>query len=110
VLTRLTYDIARADSITTPLESATGNTLQLLIDGATHLYTLDGNTLKLSVDGGNSEALSGIGTHITSLNFTRFADVDGISSVQINLSITPTTIQPGGVSGERILTTTVATR
>lgn len=110
VLTRLTYDIARADSITVPSESVTDNTLELVVEGVTHVYTLDGNTLKLSVDGGSSESLNGISTLITSLSFTRFADIDGLSSVQINLGIKPTTIQPGGASGERTLITTVATR
>lgn len=110
LITRLTYDISRASTITSPVPGASGSSLQLLIGGDTYLYQLSGNTLNLSLNGGTPYALNGIGSRITSINFTRYADVEDIESVGINLVITPTTVQSGGVDATRILNTTVATR
>lgn len=106
VITRLAYDISRASDITT----GSGNTLRILINGSSYLYQLQGTSLVLSVNGGASQALTGVGTKVTNLSFVRFVDLGGKKSVQINLTIAPTTIQPGGSTGERQLTTTIATR
>jgi prepilin-type N-terminal cleavage/methylation domain-containing protein len=110
LLTRLTYDISRASNITLPTALSSGSSLGLLIQGSTYLYELDGVTLTLSIDGAAAEAVTSIGSKITSLNFTHFADMGTKKSVQINLTIAPTIIQPGGITGERLLTTTVGTR
>jgi prepilin-type N-terminal cleavage/methylation domain-containing protein len=110
LISRLTYDISRSSDITLPLAGGSGNTLILVIDGVDYVYELNGTTLKLSVGGGASQALTGIGTKITSIVFTHFADIGNKKSVQIVLNIAPTTIQQGGTPGERTLTTTVVTR
>lgn len=105
VLNRLAYDVMRASDIV----SGSGNTLTLTIDGVSHAYSVSGTTLMLSVDGAPEEKLTGIGTQISSLTFTR-TDLSGHKAVQISMNIAPTIIQPGGVTGARQLTTTVALR
>ena len=110
LITRLTYDISRASDVTLPVELSSGSSLTLVIDGQNYLYSLDDNILKLSVGGGDNLALNGIGSKINTLTFTRFANIGTKRIVQISLGIVPTTVQPGGVTLSRQLTTTVATR
>ncbi len=105
-ISRLAYDVARASDIT----SGSGGTLRLLIGGTSYVYQREGTTLVLSVGGGASQALTSIGSQITALNFTHFADMGGKKSVQINLTIAASIIQSGGATLARSLTTTVATR
>lgn len=105
ILSRLAYDIMRANDIT----SGSGSSLSLNIAGVTHTYSLSGTTLELSVGGAPEQALTGVGTKINSLAFTR-TDVGAHKAVQISLNIAPTIIQPGGSTGARQLTTTIALR
>jgi len=105
VISRLAYDISRATDIT----NGSGNTLGLVINGAAYTYSLQASTLVLSIDGGSVQALTGVRTKINSLSFTR-TDVGAHKAVQINLNLAPVIIQPGGVTGARQLTTTVALR
>lgn len=105
VITRLAYDVSRASDIT----SASGGTLNLSISGVSHLYSLQGTTLMVSVGGAANQALTGVGTKINALSFTR-TDLSGHKAFQISLNIAPTVIQPGGALGARQLTTTLALR
>lgn len=106
LFSRLTYDIARASDLSVPNSS----TLILTVAGSTYTYSLIDTTLMLSVDGGQSQSLNSVGTKINSLNFTRYTDQGNKKLVQIRFVIASTTIQAGGSTGERQLTTTVATR
>lgn len=106
LISRLTYDISRASDIT----SGTGGTLSLIIDGTTYFYALENTTLMLSIAGAPAQALTGVQTKIASLQFTRFGDVAGKKIVEITLRLAPVTILREGATGERLLTTTVATR
>lgn len=106
LITRLSYDISRASAITVP----NSTTMVLTISGTAYTYTLSGSTLTLAVGGGASQVLNGVGTKITALSFTKLTDLGSKSNVQISLTITPTIIQPGGATGARQLTTTLATR
>lgn len=106
VIARLSYDVSRSSSISSP----DAQTLILTIGGTNYTYSLSGTSLVLRVGAGANQALTGVGTKITALNFTHFLDMGGKKSVQISLTILPTIIQPGGASGARLLTTTIATR
>lgn len=106
LLSRLSYDISRASQI----NSTTGSTLSLTIDGDTYLYQLDGTTMTLSINGSSPQSLSGTLTLIDSLTFTRLADLGSTESVQIVLNMESAIPLPGGSTGARELTTTVATR
>jgi len=110
LISRLSYDVSRASDITLPSVGVSGNVLNIIIAGNVYQYQLENGILTLSINGGASQDLNGIGTKITNISFTHFADVGTKKSVQINLTIIPTIIQPGGATGERQLTTTIATR
>lgn len=105
VLARLAYDISRSSAITSP----TGNTLALQIDGVSYVYQLDGSTLTLAVAGGDPQALTGVGTRITSLNFVR-TDLGLNQGVQISMVMHPTMVIPGTPDLGRQITTTIGTR
>ena len=98
LIARLSYDIARADNVSVSNPS----TLILTINGVSHTYSLENNQLSLTVASGDPQILT--------LVFTPFPSLGSQQSVQINLTIRPTIIQPGGATGERHLITTIATR
>lgn len=106
LLARLSYDVSRATSVSIP----NSTTLNLGIGGTTYSYTLDGLTLKLTVGAGSSERVTSILSQINSITFTELADIGTKKMVRVIVNIAPSIIQEGGVSGERILTTTIATR
>lgn len=106
LIARLSYDIARADNVSVSNPS----TLILTINGVTHTYSLENNQLSLTVASGDPQVLNGLNTQILTLVFTPFPSLGSQQSVQINLTIRPTIIQPGGATGERHLITTIATR
>lgn len=110
VISRLTYDIARSSDITTPNISSTSDTLTLSISGTTYTYSLQDSKLVLAVGGGVAEPQTGIDTKIDDLSFTQNMTMGGKKSVQITLHISPNKAEPGGITGQRLLTTTVATR
>lgn len=105
LLSRFYYDISRASDITSP----TGSTLSLTIGGTSYVYALDGTTLTLTVGGASPQALSSVGTQITTLDFTR-TDLGVKKGVQVHLIIAPSAGLPGGANLSRELTTTVALR
>ncbi len=105
LLSRLYYDISRASDIT----STSGPTLTLTISGVSYVYALDNDTLTLAVGGGSPEALTSVGSRVTTLGFTR-TDLGLKKGVQIHLIITPVITLPGGADLSRELTTTVAIR
>lgn len=109
ILSRLSYDVARASAITAPSTGSGGSTLTLTIAGVSYTYALSGTTLTLSVGGAQPVAMSSVGTKITALNFVHL-DQGNKKSVTITITIAPTNAQPGGVTLARQLTTTVATR
>lgn len=106
VINRLSYDVARASAISLPSPS----TMILTIAGQSYVYTQLGESLTLSVSGGTPLPLTGVGTRIIALNFSELASVGTKQSLKLSLTIEPTIILSGGVSGQRQLTTTLATR
>lgn len=106
LLARLSYDISRATSVSIP----NSTTLNLGIDGTTYSYALDGSTLELTVGAGASEQVTSVLSQINSISFEQLTDIGTKKMVRIVISIAPSIIQQGGVSGERTLTTTIATR
>lgn len=109
-ISRLTYDISRASDIILPLPGSSGSILSLQIQGLNYVYELDGDSITLAVDGGASAKITGIGSSISALEFTRFIDLGTKKIVQINATFLPSTILEGGAVVGRQLITTVATR
>jgi prepilin-type N-terminal cleavage/methylation domain len=92
LLSRLSYDVARSSSIATPSPSE----LELTIGGVVHEYTLDNGRLMLAVGGGTPQALTGVRTQLTSLTFTKLADLGTKQNVEVNATLASTISQPGG--------------
>ena len=110
LISRLSYDVIRPQYIVAPLPGSSDNALVLTIDGNTFTYALQGDALTLSVNAASPERLTDIYTAITGATFTRNSDMGDKKSINIVLNIESKIIVPGGVSGARQLTTTLATR
>lgn len=85
ILARMTYDIQRASSVTTP--AALGDQtsqLALTIDGSSYVYSLNGSTLELSRDG---QAVP-LSSQVTISNFTvqRLGNVGDKHSLKIHFT------------------------
>lgn len=105
IISRLIYDIARATSITTP--DAIGSqytTLVLVIGGVTNTYALSGGNLTLS-DGSVTDQLNGYDTTISNLTFTRYGNVGGKNTIQINFTITSKAQRASGYEIKNFQTT-----
>lgn len=105
ILERLSYDINRADSITTPAAIGTqGQLLSLVISGQTYSYTLNGNNFTLTNPSGTFQ-LNGFNTRVTNLSFLRVGNSGGKNSIQISYTINSLTIQNKGTETKTIQTT-----
>ncbi len=105
ILERLSYDINRADSITTPATIGTqGQLLSLVISGQTYSYTLSGNNFTLTNPSGTFQ-LNGFNTRVTNLSFLRVGNSGGKNSVRITYTINSLTNQKKGIETKTIQTT-----
>ncbi len=105
ILARLTYDITRADSITTPATpGAQGNTIQLVIDGQTVTYTQTNNNLTITTPTG-TDSLNSFETIVPNLNFQRLGNVTGKNTVNITYTIESIVDTPQGRESKDVNTT-----
>lgn len=105
ILERLSYDINRADSITTPVSiGSQGQSLSLVISGQTYTYALSGNDFTLTNSNGTFQ-LNGFNTRVTNLSFLRVGNSGGKNSVRINYTINSLTTQKKGTETKTIQTT-----
>lgn len=96
ILSRLQYDIARAESIVLPsAPGEQGNVLQLTIDGITYSYAHQNDAITLTRNG-TTDALNGTETTISNLNFLRLGAVGGKNSIRISFTTTSKTLRPKG--------------
>lgn len=107
---RLSYDVGRATSITSPSVGNTLDSLTLVIAGENYTYSLVDGNLDLSVGGGSPQRLNSSGTSLSSLSFTRSTSIGGKSIVQLDTTLAPTTIQSGIQNNPRTINTTFVTR
>jgi type II secretory pathway pseudopilin PulG len=87
VLTRLTYDVRRAQSITTPALGVTGPSLELNIGGVVYTYTTTGNKLQLTV-GGQTADLTSYDSTISNFSVTQIGRINGYTTARISFTIT----------------------
>jgi len=84
IIERITYDIHRAESITTPSSPGEQSSiLQLLIDGETHIYSLNTGNLELTNNTGTAR-LNSNETSISNLTFNRIGNSGGNHSIIID--------------------------
>jgi hypothetical protein len=87
IISRLSYDIRRADSITTPAAiGGTGNTLVLSIGGTSYTYSVSGVELGLT-RGAVYDRLNGADSEVPSVTFTRLGNAGGKNSIQVDITL-----------------------
>ena len=88
ILSRLHYDISRADSISTPAAlGASGSQLTLVIGGVANTYVLGSGNLQLTNDTGTS-ALNGSETSLSNLSVQRLGNSGGKETIRLSFTIT----------------------
>jgi type II secretory pathway pseudopilin PulG len=106
---RLIYDVHHADAIFSPAAlGEVSNSLQLIINGVTHTYSLNGTVLQVN-DGTGTFALNSYDTNISDVQFHRLGNVGGKHTVRINFTVTSKT-ESRGNPDIRIFQTTAGLR
>jgi len=96
ILSRLQYDLGRADQVMTPANSgSTTNQLVFEVDGIIYTYQLNGDVLELA---GNGEALqmNNSRTQISGMTFQRLGNPSGNPSIKIHIDIISKTLESAG--------------
>ena len=109
ILSRLAYDINRAQNVTNPsgLGSTTSN-LDFTIPGISYSYSLNANNLQLSENGQPSN-LNSSETQVSNLTFQRIGNLLGKHTFKIQFTITSKTQRPSGPE-TKTFTTTIGLR
>ena len=96
ILSRLEYDVARAQSITVPVAlGGLADSLQLTIAGIPHTYQVDNGTLSL-VNALGTNALNGVGSRVSGFSVQRLGNAGGKESARVSFILTSTTEGPIG--------------
>ena len=106
IMGRFTYDLNRAESISTPSSPGSSSaTLALVIDGETFTYSLNSGDLILENNKtGTIDQLNSSETTVSNVSFLRL-DGNGKDSVQMSFTLTSETIRRGGKEVESFQTT-----
>jgi type II secretory pathway component PulJ len=105
ILSRLTYDIQRATSVTTPAtQGGSGATLAMVIGGVTNTYALSGTNLTLT-NSNPADQLNSINTQVSGLLFKRIGNVGGKDTVQVQFTLTSSTKRIQGADVKSFQTT-----
>lgn len=110
LLQKLSYDVKRATSISSPLAGQSSSSLTMIIGGQTYLYSLSDGVLSLRVGAGDPDRLNSVGTIVTGLNFTRNSDMSGDANISLDLTLTSRVGLDGVDSSTRRIQTTITTR
>jgi prepilin-type N-terminal cleavage/methylation domain-containing protein len=109
IVNRLTYDLRRAQSISTPSSRGTQtNSLQIAIDGTSYNYALQNNNLILTT-GSDTLQLNSYGSKISNITFLRVGNLGGKDTIQIQFTIQSVTLQHNRTE-QRTIKTTVGLR
>lgn len=109
ILSRLMYDIPRASAVSIPASlGATGQSLQITIDGINYSYGLSGGNLTITNNYGTN-VLNSTETTVSSVSFKRLGNGNGKDTIQIQFTVTSTAIRNSGAES-RSLQTTVGLR
>jgi hypothetical protein len=97
IFSRLSYDIGRATSITTPSAiGAQAPILGLVIGGIPHTFTTIGNNLT-ETDPTGSRVLNSYATQVSTVSFRRYGNVGGKPSIRAFLTLTGVASASGGI-------------
>ena len=113
IMTKLTYDIHRATTITPSTFAVPSNEMELTGTGFDETYAIDGNNNLVVTDNTVTPAvnyqLNGPDTK-ASISFTPYGNTGGKASVKIALILTSRITQKGGVVQQQEFDTTVTMR
>lgn len=88
IYTRLTYDINRAQTVSTPLNLGdSSQTLQVTINGIGYTYSLSNGDLIIT-DQQGTYVLNSADTTISNLSFKRIGNVNGKHTFRMNYTVT----------------------
>ncbi len=105
MVSRLTYDISRATSITTPSSLGTQtSSLVIVIGGITNTYALTSGNLTIT-DNIGTDQLNSYDTTISNLTFKRLGNSGGKNSIQINFTVTSKVLRKSGYDVKNFQTT-----
>lgn len=105
VLSRLFYDIHKADSIVTPANLGEENaTLQIIVEGINYTYSLSDNNLQLSNNNG-TDKLNSFDTTISNFKVKRLGNLNGKNNIQVNFTVTSKQMRPKGPEVKNFQTT-----
>ena len=109
LISRLSYDMNRADLVTTPTSlGQTTNSLSLNIGGVSYTYSLSGSNLQL-VNNNGTDSLNDSETSISNISFQRLGNSGGKDTIKIQFTITSRTVRSKG-SETKTFQTTVGRR
>lgn len=109
ILSRLSYDLNRAEAISSPANLGdTANSLLLTVGGVTYNYTLSGGNLQLN-NGSTADNLNGSETNLSNITFQKLGNSGGKETVDIQFTINSVTQRAQG-SESRTFQTTVGRR
>jgi len=109
ILTRLTYDIQRAQSISVPANTGdTSSSLQLVINGTPFTYSTASNNLQI-ITSGNTDVLNGYDTTVSNLSFKRLGTSNSKPEITFTYIVTSKVIKHNNPETQTY-TTTVGTR
>ncbi|MDE2001438.1 MAG: hypothetical protein KGI60_02640 [Patescibacteria group bacterium] len=105
LMARMSYDVNRASSITSPATlGSTGTSLSLVINGAAYTYQLSSTTILLT-DGTGTASTTGSEVAASNLSFERLGNTGGKPMVRIQFTLTPTVQKVQGNQSESFLIT-----
>lgn len=105
IMSRLVYDVNRANSIPTPSSLGQSTTsLVTEIDGRENTYLVDNGRLMLNNDLGSNN-LNSSTTQVSSLSFQKIGNVNGKETIVIGLTLNSTTQRSSGPESKSFQTT-----
>ncbi|MCX6704387.1 MAG: hypothetical protein NTZ07_02975 [Candidatus Woesebacteria bacterium] len=109
ILSKLSYDVNNADSVTSPALGITGTSLQIVASGSVITYATVSGNLTRTV-GGVSTNLNGNDTQLDSISFKNIGNPGGKPTIQVVYTVRSKIIIQGGGTEAQTINTTVGTR
>lgn len=104
LISRLSYDINRAQSIISPVLGSQSTSLQLSIDGVNYTYMLNNSNLQLTNNNG-TDNLNSFDSTISNVSFQTLGNTNGKHSVRILYTVTSKTTRVSGPETKNFQTT-----
>lgn len=109
VLSKLSYDINNADSVTDPILGESTSRLQIVNSGITETYSLSSGNLVKTI-GGVSSRLNGLDTSFDSITFKNIGNFGGKPTIQVAYKIKSNITLQGNRIQTQEINTTIGTR